>query len=75
VVALYGHAGGVVELFTRLGDATKATKGSAPQVEALHTHPLTEARLAAVHLRARQAGWAVTGAGTALPGVLVVKGR
>lgn len=75
VVALYGHAGGMVELFTQLGDATKATKGSGPKVEALHTHPLTEARLAAVRARARQAGWAVTGAGKALPGVLVVTRR
>lgn len=75
VVALYGHAGGMVELFTRLGDATNATKGSGPQVEALHTHPLTEARLAAVQARAQQAGWAISGASQALPAVLVVKKR
>lgn len=72
VVALYGHAGGMVELFTRLGEATK---GSGPKVEALHTHPLTEARLAAVQARARQAGWATTGAGKPLPAELVLTGR
>jgi predicted Zn-dependent protease len=64
VVALHGHAGGLVELFTRLG---QADQGAAPQLQALNTHPLTEARLAAVQARARDRGWATSGALTPLP--------
>ena len=66
VVALHGHAGGLVELFTRLGQADK-TNG--PKLEALNSHPLTEARLQAVQARARERGWASSGALTPLSGV------
>jgi len=69
VVALYGHAGGMIELFTRLGEA-KA--GAGPHVEVLRTHPLTQARLAAVQAQARRAGWATTGTLTPLPAALVL---
>ena len=67
VVALYGHAGGMVELFTQLG---KATGSKLPQLQALHSHPLTEARLAAVQARAREKGWAITGEQTPLSALL-----
>ncbi len=66
VVALHGHAGGLVELFTRLG---QADQGAGPKLEALNTHPLTEARLAAVQARARELGWATSGALAPLPQV------
>ena len=64
VVALHGHAGGLVELFTRLG---QADKGPGPKLEALNSHPLTEARLAAVQAQARERGWPTSGALTPLP--------
>jgi predicted Zn-dependent protease len=72
VVALHGHAGGLVELFTRLG---QASEGSGPKLEALNTHPLTEARLAAVQARAREKGWATSGALTPLPDTLKAAAR
>lgn len=68
VVGLYGHAGGMVELFERLGETAA---GIDPPVEALRTHPLTQARLAAMRAQARQAGWATTGPRTPLPAALV----
>ncbi|MBC7956956.1 MAG: M48 family metallopeptidase [Cytophagales bacterium] len=64
VVALHGHAGGLIELFTRLGQAEKSV---GPKLEALNTHPLTEARLAAVQAHARERGWAISGGSTPLP--------
>jgi beta-barrel assembly-enhancing protease len=67
MVALHGHAAGLVELFTRLG---QADKGAGPKLEALNTHPLTEARLAAVQARARERGWATTGPVTPLADTL-----
>ena len=67
VVALYGHAGGVAELFTRLG---QATAGSGPQIELLRTHPLTQLRLDALQAQARQAGWPANGALTPMPAAL-----
>jgi predicted Zn-dependent protease len=67
VVALHGHAGGLVELFTRLG---RVSPSAGPKLEALNSHPLTDARLAAVQMRAREQGWAVSGAMTPLSDVL-----
>ena len=67
VVALHGHAGGLVELFTRLG---QVGPGVGPKLEALNSHPLTDARLAAVQARAHERGWAVSGAMTPLSGLL-----
>lgn len=65
VVALYGHAGGMLELFERLG-----ARPDGPALELLRSHPLTPDRLDAVRNRARDAGWATTGANTPLPAAL-----
>ena len=66
VVALHGHTGGLIELFTRLGQASQS---AGPKLEALNSHPLTEARLAAVQARAREQRWPTSGALTPLPEV------
>lgn len=67
VVALYGHAAGVIELFASLG---QPDRGGAAEMTLLRTHPLTAARLQAVRARAAQAGWAVEGATRPLPAAL-----
>jgi predicted Zn-dependent protease len=69
VVALYGHAGGVTGLFDRLRDA--AGDGG-PEWTVLRSHPLTDARLAAIDAEARSQGWALGGTMTVLPEVLRV---
>mgnify|MGYP001329997109 CR=1 FL=1 len=66
VVALYGHAGGVVSLFESLGPASER----GPSIEALRSHPLTAARIDAALAGARQAGWPTAGELTALPAAL-----
>lgn len=66
VVALYGHAGGVIELFTQLQPAATAD----PSLTLLRTHPVTQARLAAVQERARSAGLSLAGTSTPLPDAL-----
>jgi len=66
VVALHGHTGGLIELFTRLGQASQS---AGLKLEALNSHPLTEARLAAVQARARERGWATSAVLTPLPEV------
>lgn len=64
VVALYGHAGGLVTLFERLGERSS---GIEPRLELLRSHPLTADRLQAVQVQARAQGWALAGAPTPLP--------
>jgi beta-barrel assembly-enhancing protease len=69
VVALYGHAAGMKELFTQLGEATA---GAVHSVQVLSSHPLTEVRLSTVLARARESGWRVSGPLTPLPAALVL---
>ena len=69
VVALYGHAGGMIDLFTHLGQVEPDAAG---QVQVLSTHPLTSQRLASVRAQAEQAGWALSGTPTPLPAALVL---
>lgn len=69
VVALYGHAGGVTELFTTLRRATPEGQAS---IELLRSHPLTDARVASLRAQAERAGWATSGVMTALPETLVM---
>jgi len=66
VVALYGHAGGLVALFDTLNAQAPASSGP----EMLSTHPLTSARIAAALARARAAGWRTEGPSTPLPEAL-----
>lgn len=68
VVKLYGHAGGMLELFQRLGTATANAE---PQWAMLSSHPLTSDRLAAAQDQARRAGWATTGTHSPLPAQLL----
>jgi hypothetical protein len=63
VVALYGHAGGLVELFERLG---AASPDAAPPLDLLRSHPLTADRLEVVRADARARGWALDGRRTPL---------
>lgn len=58
VVALYAHAGGMAELFGRLG---AASRDAGPPLELLRSHPLTADRLQAVQAQARARGWALEG--------------
>lgn len=67
VVALYGHAAGVLELFASLG---QPTPGSGPEMVLLRTHPLSATRLQAARARAAQAGWAIEGTTRPLPAAL-----
>ncbi len=71
VVALYGHAGGVADLFTHLGRVESDATG---QVQLLSTHPLTSRRLTSIRAQAEQAGWALSGAVTPMPPALTVAG-
>ena len=64
VVKLYGHAGGMVELFERLGTASADRE---PHWTILSSHPLTSDRLAAALAQARQAGWSTAGTRTPMP--------
>lgn len=59
VVAAYGHAGGLVALFTNLRQTVPAGDEG---IESLSTHPLTSSRLAAIQAAADQAGWPTQGA-------------
>lgn len=68
VVALYGHAGGVAELFARLG--AEAGDAQDVQVALLRSHPLTADRLLQLQAQARSAGWPLAGALTPLPAAL-----
>jgi Zn-dependent protease with chaperone function len=67
VLALYGHAGGLIELFASLGPAER---DGGPALAMLRTHPLTPARLAAVRARAARAGAAIDGSLTPMPAPL-----
>jgi predicted Zn-dependent protease len=69
VVALYGHAGGVTALFHRLRDA--AGDGG-PEWTVLRSHPLTDARLAAIEAETTRQAWPASGPLTALPEALQV---
>jgi beta-barrel assembly-enhancing protease len=69
VVALYGHAGGVITLFERLGES-EAAQATPPQV--LATHPLTSERLQALRSQVQARGWAMSGPPNALPADLVI---
>lgn len=71
VAALYGHAGGVAELFGRL-DA--ATRGTAPPIELLRSHPLTPDRLQRLQDEARRQGIPLQGTPAPLPAALRVPG-
>jgi predicted Zn-dependent protease len=68
VLALYGHAGGLIELFSSLGPPERS---SGPALTMLRTHPLTEARLEAVRAHAARAGAALEGTLTPMPAALV----
>ena len=70
VVALYGHGGGMVELFASLGAASPDTN---QPIEMLRSHPLTAARIEALRLRAAQAGWPLSGPRQALPAALTYR--
>lgn len=67
VVALYGHAGGMLELFTSLG---AAAPDEGPAIDMLRSHPLTAERIESIRARAAQAGWPLTGPRSALPPAL-----
>ncbi len=67
VVALYGHAGGMTELFDSLGAASPDTQ---QPIELLRSHPLTTTRLEAIRRQAADAGWPLTGPRQAMPSVL-----
>jgi beta-barrel assembly-enhancing protease len=67
VVALYGHAGGMLELFSSLG-AAAPDKG--PPIEMLRSHPLTAERIEAIRAHAVRAGWPLTGAQRTMPPAL-----
>ncbi|MGY4829770.1 M48 family metallopeptidase [Sphaerotilaceae bacterium SBD11-9] len=66
-VALHGHAGGLVDLFTQLG---QVADGNGPALEAFDSHPLTAARLSALQASAHEKGWATSGPRTPLPALL-----
>ena len=66
-VALYGHGGGMVELFTQLRPAAAAED---PSMTLLRAHPMTQERIEAVQSRARNAGWSLAGDRTPLPETL-----
>lgn len=66
-VALYGHGGGMVELFTQLRPAAAAED---PSMALLRTHPMTQERIEAVQSSARNAGWSLAGDRTPLPETL-----
>jgi len=68
VLALYGHAGGLIELFSSLGQSEQGT-GPAPTM--LRTHPLTESRLQAVKASVARVGAALDGPVTPMPALLV----
>lgn len=65
LVALYGHAGGLVQLFERLPTATEAGA-----IELLQTHPLSATRRQALAELAQARGWPLQGVSTPLPAVL-----
>lgn len=72
VVAVYGHARGVVELFESL---RQASPGTDTGLEVLGSHPLTATRIDAVRERARHAAWPMTGELTPLPTALASRTR
>jgi beta-barrel assembly-enhancing protease len=72
VVALYGHAGGMVELFESLGGATSDID---QPIELLRSHPMTAARIDAVRARAASAGWPMTGTRQPMPAALAYEAR
>lgn len=74
VAGLYGHAGGVLALFSRLAEA-EAEKRGAGALAWLRSHPLTSARQQAMAAQAAAAGWAAGGAMTPLPAVLMLPAR
>jgi Zn-dependent protease with chaperone function len=69
VVGLYGHAGGITELFSALHGAAP---GGTESAEFLRSHPLTDHRTAALRDHAERAGWALSGKPTAMPTALVL---
>lgn len=72
VVALHGHAGGLLALFETLGRQEGAGAGG---VELLRTHPLTSSRLQAIEAEATARGHALRGALHPLPEALRVAPR
>jgi beta-barrel assembly-enhancing protease len=62
-VAMYGHAGGLVQLFEVMDRSAPGASGP----EMLRSHPFTAARLQTLRDRAIARGWATTGALQALP--------
>jgi beta-barrel assembly-enhancing protease len=67
-VALYGHAGGLQQLFEQLGQV-RQDQG----LELLQTHPFTAARLQFLKDEATRQGWPLHGPSTPLPAALRVK--
>lgn len=72
VVALYGHAGGVIELFEQL---ERSSPRDGPPLALLRSHPHTATRLADMRARAQAAGWPLSGPRTPLPAALVSPAR
>jgi beta-barrel assembly-enhancing protease len=72
VVAVYGHAEGMVALFGHLDEPASAADAP-PQV--LSTHPMTSARIDAIRSQARRAGWRLTGPLTPWPAALPLPGQ
>jgi beta-barrel assembly-enhancing protease len=67
VVAMYGHAGGMIELLQRL---QHEKPDGMSRLSVLETHPLVQSRIDAVQARVRDAGWPASGPATALPSAL-----
>ena len=67
---LYGHVGGVQDLYWALSASIGSADAELPVF--LRTHPLTEERQDGIVARAAARGWSSTGALTPLPPALVV---
>lgn len=68
VVALYGHGGGLIDLFSTLGTATA---GLEPPAELLLSHPLMRHRIQAAQALGWEQGWKMSGALSPLPAGLL----
>ena len=71
VAAHYGHINGADALFKKLMQLED--KGTLIVPEFLSTHPLSQARINAIHEHAQQNGWSPAGATTPLPTFLKAK--
>lgn len=69
LTAVYGHGGGARDLFEVLSTAEREA-GVAGQSEMMRSHPLTEKRLRALEVLARELHWPMDGARSPLAGAL-----